>query len=63
MRRKRLYCSQTDMAHVLDRIQLDLFRNLVKSEVAKLSAKNDLPAQNYLEANARAQCDSCEALY
>ncbi len=24
MRRKRLYCSQTDMAHVLDRIQLDL---------------------------------------
>jgi hypothetical protein len=39
------------------------FRNLVETEVAKLSAENDLPAQNDLEARAQAQCDSCEALY
>ncbi len=39
------------------------FRNLVKTEVAKLSAENDLPAQNDLEAKAQALCDSCEALY
>ncbi len=39
------------------------FRNLVKTEVAKLSAEYDLPAQNDLEAKAQALCDSCEALY
>jgi hypothetical protein len=37
------------------------FRNLVKTEVAKLSAENEPPAQNDLEA--KTQCDSCEALY
>jgi len=38
-----------------------VFRNLVKTEVAKLSAETELPAENDVEA--KAQCDSCEALY
>jgi len=38
-----------------------VFRNLVKTEVAKLSAENELSAENDVEA--KAQCDSCEALY
>jgi hypothetical protein len=37
------------------------FRGLVKTEVAKLSVENEPPAENALEA--KAQCDSCEALY
>ena len=37
------------------------FRSLVKPEVAKLSAESEPPAKNDLEA--KAQCDSCEALY
>jgi hypothetical protein len=37
------------------------FRSLVKTEVAKLSAESEPPAENDLEA--KAQCDSCEALY
>jgi hypothetical protein len=37
------------------------FRNLVKTEVGKLSAENELPADNELEV--KAQCDSCEALH
>jgi hypothetical protein len=37
-----------------------VFRNLVKTEVAKLSTANE-PAENRLEAEA--QCDSCNALY
>ena len=37
------------------------FRSLVKTEVAKLSAEKELPAENGLEAEA--QCDSCVALY
>jgi len=37
------------------------FRSLVKTEVAKLSAESEPPAKNDLEA--KAQCDSCEALY
>jgi hypothetical protein len=36
------------------------FRNLVKTEVARLAAEKD-PAENRLEADA--QCDSCAALY
>jgi len=38
-----------------------VFRNLVKTEVAKLSTENELPTENRLEAEA--QCDSCKALY
>jgi hypothetical protein len=38
-----------------------IFRNLVKTEVAKLSTENELPTENRLEAEA--QCDSCKALY
>jgi hypothetical protein len=34
---------------------------LVKTEVAKLSAEKEPPAENILEAEA--QCDSCKALY
>ena len=37
------------------------FRNLVKTEVARLSAEKDPPAEKRLEADA--QCDSCAALY
>ena len=37
------------------------FRSLVKTEVAKLSAESEPPAKNDVEA--KAQCDSCEALY
>ena len=37
------------------------FRSLVKTEIAKLSAENEPPAANDVEA--KAQCDSCEALY
>jgi hypothetical protein len=37
------------------------FRSLVKTEVAKLSAENESPAENDREAEG--QCDSCEALY
>jgi hypothetical protein len=37
------------------------FRSLVKTEVAKLSAENELPAENDLKVEA--QCSSCEALY
>jgi hypothetical protein len=37
------------------------FRSLVKTEVAKLSAEKELPAENILEAEQ--QCDSCAALY
>jgi hypothetical protein len=37
------------------------FRSLVKTEVAKLSAESEPPAKTDLEA--KAQCDSCEALY
>jgi len=37
------------------------FRSLVKTEVAKLSAENELSTENRLEAEA--QCDSCKALY
>ena len=37
------------------------FRSLVKTEIAKLSAESEPPAKNDLEA--KAQCDSCEALY
>ncbi len=37
------------------------FRSLVKAEVAKLSTETEPPTQNDLEA--KAQCDSCEALY
>jgi hypothetical protein len=37
------------------------FRNLVKTEVARLAAEKDLPPENSLEAEA--QCDSCAALY
>jgi hypothetical protein len=38
-----------------------VFRNLVKTEVAKLSNENELPTDTRLEAEA--QCDSCKALY
>jgi hypothetical protein len=38
-----------------------VFRNLVKTEVAKLSIENELLTENRLEAEA--QCDSCKALY
>jgi hypothetical protein len=38
-----------------------VFRNLVKTEVAKLSAETERPAENILEAER--QCDSCAALY
>jgi hypothetical protein len=38
-----------------------MFRNLVKTEVAKLSTENEVPTENRLEAEA--QCDSCKALY
>ena len=38
-----------------------VFRNLVKTEVAKLSTENEIPTENRLEAQA--QCASCEALY
>jgi hypothetical protein len=38
-----------------------VFRNLVKTEVAKLSTENELTTENRLEAEA--QCDSCKALY
>ena len=38
-----------------------VFRNLVKTEVAKLSTENELPTENDLVADAR--CDSCAALY
>jgi hypothetical protein len=37
------------------------FRSLVKTEVGKLAAEQELPADNRLEAEA--QCDSCAALY
>ena len=37
------------------------FRNLVKTEVARLSAEKDPAAENILEAEA--QCASCAALY
>jgi hypothetical protein len=37
------------------------FRSLVKTEVAKLSAEKEPPAENGPEAVA--QCDSCVALY
>jgi hypothetical protein len=37
------------------------FRNLVKSEVARLAAEPELPAETRVEAEA--QCDSCAALY
>ena len=37
------------------------FRSLVKTEVGKLAAEQELPAGNRLEAEA--QCDSCAALY
>jgi hypothetical protein len=37
------------------------FRNLVKTEVARLAAEKDPPAENRLEVDA--QCDSCAALY
>jgi len=37
------------------------FHSLVKTEVAKLSAEKELPAENILEAEQ--QCDSCAALY
>ena len=38
-----------------------IFRNLVKTEVAKLSTEDEPPTENRLEAEA--QCDSCKALY
>ena len=38
-----------------------VFRNLVKTEVAKLSAEKEPAAENILEAEA--QCASCAALY
>jgi hypothetical protein len=38
-----------------------VFRNLVKTEVAKLSTETELPADNIIEAER--QCDSCAALY
>ena len=38
-----------------------VFRNLVKTEVAKLSSEDEPPPENRLEAQA--QCASCEALY
>jgi hypothetical protein len=37
------------------------FRGLVKTEVARLAAEKELPAENRLVAEA--QCDSCKALY
>ena len=37
------------------------FRSLVKTEVARLAAEKELPAENRLEAEV--QCDSCKALY
>jgi len=37
------------------------FRRLVKTEVARLAAETDVPAENALHAEA--QCDSCAALY
>jgi len=37
------------------------FHSLVKTEVARLSAEKEPPAENRLEAEA--QCDSCVALY
>ena len=37
------------------------FHSLVKTEVAKLSAEKEPPAENILEAEQ--QCDSCAALY
>ena len=37
------------------------FHSLVKTEVARLAAEKDPPAENRLEAEAR--CDSCAALY
>ena len=38
-----------------------VFRDLVKTEVAKLSADDEPSTENRLEAQA--QCDSCKALY
>jgi hypothetical protein len=38
-----------------------VFRNLVKTEVAKLSTEDEPSTENRLEAEA--QCDSCKALY
>ncbi len=38
-----------------------VFRNLVKTEIAKFSAEKEPPAENILEAER--QCDSCAALY
>jgi hypothetical protein len=38
-----------------------VFRNLVKTEVAKLSTENELTTENRLEVEA--ECDSCKALY
>jgi len=38
-----------------------VFRNLVKTEVAKLSTEDEPPIENRMEAEA--QCDSCKALY
>ena len=38
-----------------------VFRNLVKTEVAKLSSEDQPPPETRLEAEA--QCDSCKALY
>jgi hypothetical protein len=38
-----------------------VFRDLVKTEVAKFSAENEPPAEKILEAER--QCTSCEALY
>jgi len=38
-----------------------VFRNLVKTEVARLSAEKEPAAENILEAEA--QCTSCAALY
>jgi len=38
-----------------------VFRNLVKTEVAKLSSEDELPTETRVEAEA--QCDSCKALY
>src|SRR5262249_44654439 len=38
-----------------------VFRDLVKTEVEKLSAETERPAENIIEAER--QCDSCAALY
>jgi hypothetical protein len=39
------------------------FRSLVKTEVAKLSAENELSAENKIDLKVEGQCSSCEALY